>query len=90
MKKVFLMLFAGLVFGIVGCSSTPTNDATNVEATEATTEATTEEHAHEATSEEGAAAIEGKDHVCNEKCTEGHCHFVCGEKGHECTAECKM
>lgn len=32
-----------------------------------------------------------KDHLCTERCHEaGHCVMAHGEKGHECSDECKM
>jgi len=35
--------------------------------------------------------MELKDHVCSDACHEaGHCVMIHGEKGHKCSAECKM
>ena len=85
MKKVYLLLFAMGMFTFVACNQgTQEGEETSTETEEAVEEVV--EQAEEAVTEESELLAE---HKCNDNCTEEGCHFLCGEKGHVCSGECK-
>ena len=85
MKKVYLLLFAMGMFTFVACNQgTQEGEETSTETEEAVEEVV--EQAEEAATEESELLAE---HKCNDNCTEEGCNFLCGEKGHVCSDECK-
>ncbi|HIA05580.1 MAG TPA: hypothetical protein EYN71_02540 [Flavobacteriales bacterium] len=89
MKKVLTMLLVASIFGLVACNQSADEQAgAEAEAVEAV------EDAVEAVEEEAVEAVEETteelaDHVCpNDRCTDEACHYLHGEKGHECGDDC--
>ena len=84
MKKIFTLLMVASMFSLVACGPTEEEQA----AAEADAAAMVEELFEgleediDAATEE-VAEVELAEHVCNDNCVEGQCHYVCGEQGHE-------
>ena len=81
MNKVRFLLLGIFIFCIIGfysCKQKPdSHESNNV----------TEEIVKDTNAEE-EVVIELTEHICNENCVEGKCHYKHGEKGHVCTEEC--
>lgn len=83
MKKLFLVLSCSFTICLFSCNS---NQAAPEESTPTQEQTAPEENNHDEVVNDETSQM--KDHVCNDQCTPEKCHFVCGEKGHECSAEC--
>ena len=86
MKTLFSLLLICVMAGLVACGGAADADKTANDADKAASEMMDKTGITEGDANEAEAQL--VDHKCNDKCNADACHKVCGEKGHECVAEC--
>ncbi len=89
MKKLVYLWALALVFAACGTPASEGGEdaGSDTDSTAAAQMDELEQDSDEAENAEGEEML--AEHVCSDKCTPEACHFAHGEKGHECSEDCK-